>query len=55
MSDETRNAQDVKEHYVAPKLTAHGTFENVTRQDIDGRRFDMSFNAGDVIPEEFAS
>ena len=55
MSDEKKVHDSGKATYVAPTLTTHGTFENITRQDVDGRRFDLSFNQGDPIPDAFAS
>jgi hypothetical protein len=44
-----------KAFYEAPRLTVHGSFESLTQQDTDGRRFDQSFNAGDPIPPAFSS
>lgn len=41
--------------YEAPAVTFLGTLESITRQDVDGNHFDMSFNAGDPIPDAFAS
>ena len=41
--------------YEAPRLVTQGSFETLTQQDIDGRRFDANFNVGDPIPPEFAS
>jgi hypothetical protein len=41
--------------YEVPTVTVLGTLESITRQDTDGDRFDMSFNAGDPIPPAFAS
>lgn len=41
--------------YEIPTVTALGTLESITRQDIDGNHFDMSFNAGDPIPDAFSS
>ena len=56
MSEKAREAQDEKRaEYVAPELTAHGTFESITRQDVGGQRFDASFSAGDLIPDAFSS
>ena len=55
MKDQQGKVQDGKAPYKAPTVTVHGTFESVTRHDTDGARFDMSFNAGDPIPPEFAS
>jgi hypothetical protein len=41
--------------YETPQLTVQGSFESLTQQDVDGRRFDASFNEGDPIPPAFAS
>jgi hypothetical protein len=41
--------------YETPELTVQGSFESLTQQDVDGSRFDASFNAGDPIPPAFAS
>jgi len=46
---------DTKMRYETPLLTVQGGFEALTQQDVDGRRFDASFNEGDPIPPEFAS
>jgi hypothetical protein len=45
----------VRAQYDTPVLTVQGSFESLTQQDVDGRRFDASFNAGDPIPPAFAS
>jgi hypothetical protein len=41
--------------YKTPTVVFRGTLEAITRQDIDGKRFDLSFNAGDTIPPAFSS
>lgn len=41
----------VKAPYETPALTLHGTFESVTQHSSNGRHFDMSFNAGDPVPD----
>lgn len=41
--------------YEVPALEKLGTLESITRQDVDGHRFDMTFNAGDPIPDAFSS
>lgn len=46
---------NVRAQYDTPVLTVQGSFESLTQQDVDGNRFDMSFNAGDPIPDAFAS
>lgn len=49
------SVDNTKLPYEAPVVTMLGTLESITRHDIDGHRFDMSFNAGDPIPDAFSS
>jgi hypothetical protein len=53
MSNETQVSGKLP--YEVPTLTVAGTLEGITGQDVDGSHFDMSFNAGDPIPPNFAS
>jgi hypothetical protein len=46
---------DARLQYETPSLTVQGSFESLTQQDVDGSRFDASFNEGDPIPPAFAS
>ena len=56
MNHETnRPSVDQKLSYETPMLSRQGSFEALTQQDIDGRRFDANFNEGDPIPPDFAS
>lgn len=41
--------------YEVPTVTVIGTLESITRHDVDGHHFDMSFNSGDPIPPAFSS
>jgi hypothetical protein len=45
---------DARWQYEAPLLTVQGSFESLTQQDVDGARFDSSFNEGDPIPPDGA-
>ena len=40
--------------YETPRLTAQGSFESLTQQDVEGSHFDSSFNEGDPIPPDGA-
>jgi hypothetical protein len=52
MKDDNGKARStVKAPYETPTLTVHGTFESVTQHSSSGRHFDMSFNAGDPVPD----
>ena len=52
---EEKIPHDSRLPYETPSVVVQGSFESLTQQDVDGARFDMSFNAGDPIPEAFAS
>jgi hypothetical protein len=45
---------DARLQYETPLLTVQGSFESLTQQDVDGARFDSSFNEGDPIPPDGA-
>jgi hypothetical protein len=52
MTAEVGKVQTVsKLRYETPAVTVQGTFENVTQHASSGRRFDMSFSAGDPVPD----
>ena len=53
MSDEVRSEKrQERAFYETPKVIEHGSFEMLTQHSSSGRRFDLSFNAGDLVTSE---